>query len=147
MNKNLLLGALAVGLSLLLVFVLVAKKPSNNKESKDTSTKQVSSTKKEDEVKEESNMEKKADEEEMMYSLEEIAKHNTKEDCWFAVNGEVYDVTPFIASAKHPGGEAILQGCGKDATTLYETRPMGSGTPHSDKARESLKKFRIGKLK
>lgn len=80
------------------------------------------------------------------FTLADIAKHETAEDCWLAIEGGVYDVTPFIASGKHPGGEAILQGCGKDATELFNTRPMGSGTPHSDKARDNLINFKIGTL-
>jgi len=80
------------------------------------------------------------------YTLAEIAAHAVKEDCWFAVEGKVYDVTEFIAGAKHPGGEAILQGCGKDATELFTTRPMGSGTGHSDKARGFLTNYQIGLL-
>ena len=81
-----------------------------------------------------------------MYSLADVEKHNTKEDCWLAIEGKVYDVTSFVSSGKHPGGEAILEGCGKDATTLFNTRPMGSGTPHSDKARSGLVNFIIGDL-
>lgn len=81
-----------------------------------------------------------------VYTLAQIAEHATSTDCWLAIEGKVYNVTPFIASAKHPGGAAILQGCGKDATTLFNTRPMGSGTPHSDKARSFLPNFYIGKL-
>ena len=77
-------------------------------------------------------------------TMAEIAKHATKDDCWLAVDGNVYDVTSFIKSGKHPGGPALLQGCGKDATQLFNTRPMGSGTPHSDKARENIKNFMIG---
>ena len=44
-------------------------------------------------------------------------------------------------------GKAILEGCGKDGTELYETRPMGSGTPHSDRARNLLEDYYIGELK
>jgi len=80
------------------------------------------------------------------YTLADIAVHNKSTDCWFAVSGKVYDVTSFIASGKHPGGAAILQGCGKDATTLFLTRPMGSGTPHSEKAQAGLANFQIGIL-
>ncbi|MBX4197739.1 cytochrome b5 domain-containing protein [Candidatus Parcubacteria bacterium] len=81
------------------------------------------------------------------YPLTEVAKHNKSTDCWLAISGKVYDVTKFIASGMHPGGEAILQGCGKDATTLFETRPMGSGTPHSAQAHAALVNFYIGDLK
>lgn len=78
------------------------------------------------------------------YSMAKISSHNSKEDCWLLINNKVYDVTSFISS--HPGGSAILQGCGKDATELYETRPMGSGTPHSSNARDMLKEYYIGDL-
>lgn len=78
------------------------------------------------------------------YTMEEIAKHNQSGDCWLLINDKVYDVSKFESS--HPGGEAILQGCGKDATELYDTRPMGSGTPHSDQARDNLNNFYIGDL-
>jgi cytochrome b involved in lipid metabolism len=80
------------------------------------------------------------------YTLAEVQAHATKDDCWLAIEGKVYNVTPMTSSGKHPGGEAILQGCGKDATALFNTRPMGSGTPHSDKARGNLAIFGIGNL-
>jgi cytochrome b involved in lipid metabolism len=83
---------------------------------------------------------------EKSYTLQDIAVHAAKDDCWFAVEGKVYDVTQYIAGGKHPGKEAIIQGCGKDATELFNTRPMGSGTPHSDKARGFLTNFQIGIL-
>jgi len=79
------------------------------------------------------------------YSLEEVALHDNKEDCWLVIDNKVYEVTSFIG--QHPGGEAILQGCGKDATTLFKTRPMGSGTEHSQKAYNGLVNFYIGDLK
>lgn len=74
---------------------------------------------------------------------EELSKHSTKEDCWLAINGKVYDVTTFISS--HPGGEAILEGCGKDATTLFLNRPGGKG-PHSPYAQSLLPQYEIGEL-
>jgi hypothetical protein len=55
-------------------------------------------------------------------------------------------VTGFIAGGKHGGGDAILAGCGINATQLFNTRPMGSGTPHSDKARGFLDSFYIGEF-
>jgi len=52
------------------------------------------------------------------YTMEEVAKHNTKDDCWVVVSGEVLDVTAFLP--EHPGGEkAILLYAGKDATEEF----------------------------
>ncbi|MFA6603272.1 MAG: cytochrome b5-like heme/steroid binding domain-containing protein [Patescibacteria group bacterium] len=75
----------------------------------------------------------------------EVAKHKTPDDCWLAINGIVYDVSGY--ATKHPGREAVYAGCGRDATVLFETRPMGSGTPHSDKARAYMKNYEIGTYK
>lgn len=82
---------------------------------------------------------------EKLYSLAEIAPHNKATDCWFVIDGIVYDVTPFIASGNHPGGAAILAGCGKDATELFNDRPNDKG-PHSEQARAGLENFKIGRL-
>lgn len=80
-----------------------------------------------------------------IYTLTQVAEHNqAPDDCWLAISGKVYDVSGF--GEKHPGSEAVYQGCGQDATPLFETRPMGSGTPHSDKARGFLPNFYIGDL-
>ena len=79
-------------------------------------------------------------------TMEEVALHTTPQDCWFVIEGNVYDVTPFIAAQKHPGGAAILEGCGKDATELFNTRPMGSGTPHDTKARDMMSDYYLGEL-
>ncbi len=86
-----------------------------------------------------------AQKETKVFTLAEVAKYNTEDNCWLAINGKVYDATSYIPS--HPGGKAIVEGCGKDATELFETRPMGSGTPHSDRARDALEKLYIGDLK
>ncbi len=78
-------------------------------------------------------------------SIETVVEHSTTDNCWIVINNNVYNVTDFISS--HPGGKAIVDGCGKDATELFETRPSGSGTPHSDRARTMLEKYYIGSLK
>jgi predicted heme/steroid binding protein len=52
------------------------------------------------------------------YTLEEVAKHNTKASCWVVLDGKVLDVTNFLS--EHPGGElAILTFAGKDATEEF----------------------------
>ncbi len=58
-------------------------------------------------------MQSPAENEEKMITLEEFAKHNSKEDCWVHFQGKVYDVTAWLD--KHPGGaDKIAQFCGKD---------------------------------
>ncbi|CAF4292256.1 unnamed protein product [Rotaria socialis] len=50
---------------------------------------------------------------------EELAKHNTKTDCWTAISGHVYNITPYLDY--HPGGvDEIMKGAGIDATTLFQ---------------------------
>jgi len=48
-------------------------------------------------------------------SMDEVKKHNTKEDAWLVINGDVLDVTKWIPI--HPGGEqAITAYLGQDAS-------------------------------
>lgn len=49
------------------------------------------------------------------FSMEEIAKHNKKDDLWIAVKGVVLDVTNWLD--EHPGGpQALFSHMGKDAS-------------------------------
>ncbi len=79
-------------------------------------------------------------------TLTEVSLHSTPDDCWMIVENKVYDVTAYIAMQKHPGGVAILEGCGKEATELFMTRPMGSGTAHSSQAQTMLQQYYLGEL-
>jgi len=50
----------------------------------------------------------------------ELAEHHTREDCWIAVNGFVYDVSDFLA--KHPGGDTIMLAyAGRDVSQHFNT--------------------------
>ncbi len=75
------------------------------------------------------------------YTIEEVAQHNTPEDCWTAINGEVANITSFFG--KHPGGDENLgKACGKEATEIFE-----SIKKHDPNGYETLKNFTIGMLK
>lgn len=74
-------------------------------------------------------------------TMSDVAKHADASSCWMVIEGKVYDVTSFIPS--HPGGDAILQGCGKDATAMFNSRPQ-DGSSHSSRARNMLSGLQIG---
>ncbi|KAI9889839.1 MAG: hypothetical protein M1814_004941 [Vezdaea aestivalis] len=52
------------------------------------------------------------------FSMEEVEKHNSKEDLWIAVKGVVLDVTHWLD--EHPGGpQALMNFMGRDATEEF----------------------------
>ncbi|KAI1414930.1 Flavocytochrome c [Hypoxylon sp. FL1857] len=52
-------------------------------------------------------------------SMEEVAKHNKKDDLWVVVKGVVMDLTNWLE--EHPGGpQAIMNFMGRDATEEFE---------------------------
>ena len=84
------------------------------------------------------------------FTAQDVASHNTANDCWTIISGVVYDITRYIPV--HPGGDEILRACGADGTTMFETRTtedgetVGSGTPHSRDASSMLAQFKVGTL-
>jgi cytochrome b involved in lipid metabolism len=73
-------------------------------------------------------------------TLAEVAQHNSRSDCWAAIDGSVYDLTSWIPN--HPGGEqAILQLCGTDGSSKF------NGQHGNDsRAKGVLAGFKIGTL-
>ena len=72
-------------------------------------------------------------------SLDEVAWHDTYDDCWVAIYDYVYNCTDFVKN--HPGGQDILlEYAGRDATLAF------IGTGHSQIAKEILERYRIGEL-
>lgn len=74
-----------------------------------------------------------------VFSMEEVANHNTPDDCWVVIDGGVYDVTNFLDD--HPGGPMELENvAGKDASAEFED--IG----HSGEARVDMSKYKVGIL-
>lgn len=71
----------------------------------------------------------------------DVAKHNTKTDCYIIVRTSVYNVSAFID--RHPGGpEKILPLCGKDATAAFTGQHGGMQMQES-----TLASLKVGDLK
>lgn len=72
-------------------------------------------------------------------ALDEVAYHDTMNDCWIVLYDRVYDITNFLEL--HPGGhDVLLEHAGRDATIAF----MGAG--HSKAAFASLTMYEIGEL-
>lgn len=86
----------------------------------------------------------------LILNMSEISKHNKVSDCWYLINGKVYNITSFFGS--HPGGNsAMTPSCGKDATSAYMTQDpyattSSGSSAHSSNATSMLDKYYIGNL-
>lgn len=73
------------------------------------------------------------------YTLAEVAKHRSVEDCWVVVKGKVYDASSFVG--EHPGGQQLLVShAGKDVTKEFVS------SHYSDEAWSELAKLQVGEL-
>ncbi len=73
-------------------------------------------------------------------TLTAVAQHSTADDCWSAVNGNVYDLTAWIS--QHPGGSGPIESmCGVDATKAFSNQHGGQSKPENE-----LAKFKVGTL-
>lgn len=76
----------------------------------------------------------------MSYKMIDVQIHNKENDCWVVINDKVYNITPYLQSNSHPGGDYILfKYCGKDVTTNFIDI-------HSDEALKKLDQYLIGTL-
>lgn len=75
-------------------------------------------------------------------TLEELKKHNSKDDVWILFRGEVYDVTKYVE--QHPGGYALLRYAGKDASKAVSEQPAHKCVFNFILSK--LKTFHVGKL-
>lgn len=72
------------------------------------------------------------------YTAGDVALHNASGNCWMIVSGKVYNLTNFIPS--HPGGNIIVNYCGKDGTIAF------NAIGHSSAADALLATYYIGDL-
>lgn len=80
------------------------------------------------------------------YTTNDVAKHNSPNDCWLIINNNIYDVTTFLG--QHPGGAStITPYCGREATQAFDTKDRGSGNGHSSSANSMLVDYLIGSIK
>lgn len=78
-----------------------------------------------------------------VYTLAEVARHETMNDCWMAIDGNVYDFTAYID--EHPTPPTVLvPWCGRDAAEGMRTK--GYGRDHSARAWAMMNDYLIGTL-
>lgn len=76
------------------------------------------------------------------YSVSEVAKHSTQNDCWLIIGNGVYNVTNYLFV--HPGGaNQIIPYCGADATAVFQS----IGRHGSSRTQTDLSSVYIGPLK
>ena len=76
------------------------------------------------------------------FTLEEVAKHNTADDCWVAMNDNVYDLSNFEST--HPGKTAHIKWAGQNIDEVMKNSFDGKGHPAG--AFELAKGYLIGTL-
>ncbi|GIL75476.1 hypothetical protein Vretifemale_5257, partial [Volvox reticuliferus] len=79
-----------------------------------------------------------------IYTLDQVAQHNKRDDAWIIVQHKetkeyrVYDITDYVD--EHPGGESILKNIGGDATEGFH------GPQHPITTYVLVEEYCIGKL-
>ena len=59
-----------------------------------------------------------------LFTLADIAAHDTTDDVWILVKDKVYDASAYIKAGGHPGGNAsITMNAGQDTTEDFEAGP------------------------
>lgn len=77
------------------------------------------------------------------FSIKEVNKHSSRNDCWMTIEGKVYNVTEYVLSGKHK--PVIVEGCGIDATDIFNQEKKHS--KEKDKVDKLFNIYYIGNLK
>ncbi|MFA6064255.1 MAG: cytochrome b5-like heme/steroid binding domain-containing protein [archaeon] len=59
------------------------------------------------------------------YTLQDLGEHNSPNDCWVAIDGNVYDITQMIASFQANVPNQFVNYCGVDATAALQSKGFG----------------------
>jgi len=74
------------------------------------------------------------------YTYEDVAKHNTPDDCWIVIHGKIYDPKPFLN--EHPGGPTVITNrAGKEASKAFDE------VGHTELATKQMKELLVGVIK
>ena len=72
-----------------------------------------------------------------LYTMDEVAKHDDKDDLWLVIDDLVYDATRLYTS--HPGGNVIATWAGRDASDVFRVW-------HLPEVRKRLTTYLIGRV-
>jgi cytochrome b involved in lipid metabolism len=75
------------------------------------------------------------------FTLADVAAHNSSADCWTIIDGNVYNLTSYIASGQHK--PIISSACGIDSSSLFQT----IGKHAQPQVQSLLASLKIGVLK
>lgn len=75
------------------------------------------------------------------FTMAQVAQRNQPSDCWTVIDGNVYDLTDWIA--RHPGGAGVIESlCGVNGTAAFSAQHEGQPQPTTQ-----LDAFVVGVLK
>ena len=72
------------------------------------------------------------------FTAAEVAEHNSLQDLWVIIDGDVYDLTEYVD--QHPGKDAIGNNAGGDASEGFH------GEQHPAHVVDTVRRFKIGSL-
>ncbi len=78
-----------------------------------------------------------------IYSNDDVAEHDTVDDCWVVYDNYVYDISDYVES--HDVYMEIADWCGMDMTIDFETK-AGIGRDHRQSSYSLLEYYKIGEL-
>lgn len=79
-------------------------------------------------------------------ALDELRKHNSDADCWMAIDGSVYDMSPYMkVHAKKCKEMNFAEHCGTDASAVWGKKET-SKTPHKKKSHRGMLDSKVGKF-